>query len=245
MEYIGHDLKTFMKATKLPFSQSEIKCLMLQLLQCVKFLHENRIIHRDLKTSNLLLNDRGKLKIRRSRSHLSRKPDTNLAPEILLGATQYSTAIDMWSTGCIMAEMMSVDPLFNGKTEAHQIDKIFRILGTPNETIWPGFSVLPRANKFKFSKQYKQNNFLRKMFPATSFMGLPVLSDAGFDLLNKFLTYDPEKRITVDAALNHEWFREVPLAKPNELMPVFPAQDAQDHTPKAKQGGEATGDRFG
>jgi cell division cycle 2-like protein len=97
------------------------------------------------------------------------------APELLLGAKQYSTAIDMWSLGCIMAELLSKEPLFNGKTEFDQLDKvyansqlfgrtyaliflfvlsfvvlcllfylqIFRILGTPNETIWPGFSKLP------------------------------------------------------------------------------------------------------
>lgn len=71
-------------------------------------------------------------------------------------------------------------------------------------------------------------NLLRRKFPATSFTGTPVLSDAGFDLLNKLLTYDPEKRITAEVALNHEWFREVPLPKSKEFMPTFPAHHAQD-----------------
>ncbi|KAM3250474.1 cyclin-dependent kinase G-2 isoform X1 [Capsicum chacoense] len=66
-----------------------------------------------------------------------------LAPELLLGAEQYSTTIDMWSMGCIMVEKLSKEPLFNGKIEVNQIDKIFRILGTPNEMIWEGFSKLP------------------------------------------------------------------------------------------------------
>ncbi|KAK4402672.1 Cyclin-dependent kinase G-2 [Sesamum angolense] len=143
----------------------------------------------------------------------------------LLGAKQYSTAIDMWSLGCIMAELLSKEPLFNGKTEVDQLDKIFKILGTPNETIWPGLSKLPGA-KVNFVKH--KYNLLRKKFPATSFTGSPVLSDTGFDLLNKLLTYDPEKRITAEAALNHEWFREVPLPKSKEFMPTFPAQHAQD-----------------
>jgi len=73
-----------------------------------------------------------------------------------------------------------------------------------------------------------QYNLLRRKFPATSFTGSPVLSDAGFDLLNKLLTYDPEKRITAEEALNHEWFREVPLPKSKDFMPTFPAQHAQD-----------------
>ncbi|GAB4840576.1 hypothetical protein Ancab_021345 [Ancistrocladus abbreviatus] len=236
MEYMEHDLKGLMETMKQPFSQSEVKCLMLQLFEGVKYLHDNWVLHRDLKTSNLLLNNRGELKIcdfglaRQYGSPL--KPYTHLvvtlwyrAPELLLGAKQYSTAIDMWSLGCIMAELLSKEPLFNGKTEFDQLDKIFRILGTPNETIWTGFSKLPGV-KVNFVKH--QYNQLRKKFPATSFTGSPVLSDAGFDLLNRLLTYDPEKRITAEAALKHEWFKEVPLPKSKEFMPTFPAQHAQD-----------------
>ncbi|XP_057811114.1 cyclin-dependent kinase G-2-like isoform X2 [Salvia miltiorrhiza] len=236
MEYMEHDLKALMETMKQPFSQSEVKCLMLQLLEGVKYLHDNWVLHRDLKTSNLLLNNRGELKIcdfglaRQYGSPL--KPYTHLvvtlwyrAPELLLGAKQYSTAIDMWSLGCIMAELLSKEPLFNGKTEVEQLDKIFRILGTPNETIWPGFSKLPGV-KVNFVKH--QYNLLRRKFPATSFTGSPVLSDAGFDLLNRLLTYDPEKRITAEEALNHEWFCEVPLPKSKEFMPTFPAHHAQD-----------------
>ncbi|XP_050879274.1 cyclin-dependent kinase G-2 isoform X3 [Lathyrus oleraceus] len=264
MEYMEHDLKGLMVAMKQPFSQSEVKCLMLQLLEGVKYLHDNWVLHRDLKTSNLLLNNRGELKIcdfglaRQYGSPL--KPYTSLvvtlwyrAPELLLGTKQYSTAIDMWSLGCIMAELLSKEPLFNGRTEFDQLNKIFRILGTPNETIWPGFSKLPlvKANYVKHQLQlcvvgylaspvtHFYTNFLlcinhrnvpfrysllRKKFPATSFTGSPVLSDSGFDLLNKLLTYDPEKRITAEDALNHEWFREVPLPKSKEFMPTFPAQ---------------------
>ncbi|XP_042010262.1 cyclin-dependent kinase G-2-like isoform X1 [Salvia splendens] len=236
MEYMEHDLKALMETMKQPFSQSEVKCLMLQLLEGVKYLHDNWVLHRDLKTSNLLLNNRGELKIcdfglaRQYGSPL--KPYTHLvvtlwyrAPELLMGAKLYSTAIDMWSLGCIMAELLSKEPLFNGKTEVEQLDKIFRILGTPNETIWPGFSELPGV-KVNFVKH--KYNLLRRKFPATSFTGSLVLSDAGFDLLNRLITYDPDKRITAKAALNHEWFREVPLPKSKEFMPTFPAHGAQD-----------------
>lgn len=236
MEYMEHDLKGLMETMKQPFSQSEVKCLMLQLLEGIKYLHDNWVLHRDLKTSNLLLNNRGELKIcdfglaRQYGSPL--KPYTHLvvtlwyrAPELLLGSKQYSTAIDMWSLGCIMAELLSKEPLFNGKSEFDQLDKIFKTLGTPNEKIWPGFSKLPGV-KVNFIKH--QYNLLRKKFPATSFTGSPVLSDAGFDLLNSLLTYDPDKRITAEAALNHDWFREVPLPKSKDFMPTFPAQHAQD-----------------
>ncbi|KAL3818674.1 hypothetical protein ACJIZ3_004579 [Penstemon smallii] len=162
MEYMEHDLKGLMETIKQPYSQSEVKCLMLQLLGGIKYLHDNWVLHRDLKTSNLLLNNQGELKIcdfglaRQYGSPL--KPYTHLvvtlwyrAPELLLGAKQYSTAIDMWSLGCIMAELLSKEPLFNGKSELDQLDKIFRVLGTPNEAIWPGCTKLP-AYKVNFVK---------------------------------------------------------------------------------------------
>lgn len=230
MEYMEHDLKGLMEARKRPFSTSEVKCLMLQLLEGVKYLHDNWILHRDLKTSNLLFNNKGELKIcdfglsRQYGSPL--KPYTPLvvtlwyrAPELLLGAKQYSTAIDMWSIGCIMAEMLANEPLFRGNSEVNQLDKIFRTLGTPSEKIWHGFSELP-GSKANFVKQ--PYNLLRKKFPAASFTGTTVLSELGFDLLNRLLTYDPEMRITADEALEHDWFREVPLPTSKDFMPTFP-----------------------
>ncbi|KAD2806076.1 hypothetical protein E3N88_39453 [Mikania micrantha] len=219
MEYVDHELKGYMERMKYPFSQSEVKRLMIQLLEAVSYLQDNYVMHRDLKTSNLLLNKDGELKIcdfgmaRQYASPL--KPYTSLvvtlwyrAPELLLGMKSYSTAVDMWSVGCIMAELLSKKPLFDGSKEIEQIDKIFRTLGTPNDLIWPGYSKLPGV-KSNFVKQ--PYNCLRKKFPVATFTGSPALTELGFDLLNKFLTYDPEKRITAKEALNHGWFCESPL----------------------------------
>ncbi|KAK8561082.1 hypothetical protein V6N12_048158 [Hibiscus sabdariffa] len=203
MEYMEHNLKALMETMKQRFKQSDVKCLMLQLLEGVKYLHDNWVLHRDLKTSNLLLNNQGELKIcdfglaRQYGSPL--KPYTHLvvtlwyrAPELLFGARQYSTAIDMWSLGCIMAELLSKEALFSGKTEFDQLYKIFRTLGSPNETIWPGFSKLPgvKVNFVKHQLPALGDSVLAfwlPLFPATSFTGTPVLSDAGFDFLNKLL----------------------------------------------------------
>ncbi|KAK3158388.1 hypothetical protein QOZ80_2AG0136530 [Eleusine coracana subsp. coracana] len=212
MEYMEHDLKGVMEAMEQPYHQSEVKCLMLQLLEGVKYLHDNWVLHRDLKTSNLLLNNRVVTLFYR-------------APELLLGAKEYSTAIDMWSLGCIMAELLTKKPLFSGKTEIAQLNEMFRMLGTPNDEIWPDYSKLPGA-RAQFVKQPR--NRLREKFPAVSFTGGLTLSESGFDLLNRLLAFDPEKRISADAALNHEWFREVPLPKTKDFMPTLPALNEQD-----------------
>ncbi|XP_010503484.1 PREDICTED: cyclin-dependent kinase G1 isoform X1 [Camelina sativa] len=231
MEHLEHDLRGVMDRTKQPFSTSEVKCLMIQLLEGIKYLHSNWIIHRDLKPSNLLLNNSGELKIcdfgmaRQYGSPI--KPYTQLvvtqwyrSPELLLGTKEYSTAVDMWSIGCIMAELLSLKPLFRGKSQndIDQLQQIFAVLGTPSETNWPGFTSLPGA-KAKFRKQ--PYNLLRKKFPAVSFTGAPILSELGFDLLNRLLNFDPEKRLTVDEALSHGWFDEAPLQKSKEFMPTF------------------------
>ncbi|PHT55240.1 Cyclin-dependent kinase G-1 [Capsicum baccatum] len=112
-------------------------------------------------------------------------------PELLLGADQYSTTIDMWSLGFIMVEKLSKEPLFSGKSKVVQIDKIFRILGTLNEMIWEAFSELLEV-KVNFVR-HPYNNLRKNFQNVTSFIGLPVLSEAGLDLLNKLLTYDPKK----------------------------------------------------
>ncbi|KAI5080637.1 hypothetical protein GOP47_0003820 [Adiantum capillus-veneris] len=243
MEYMEHDLKGLMETIKQPFSQSEVKCLMLQLFEGVKHLHDNWVLHRDLKTSNLLLNNRGELKIcdfglaRQYGSPL--KTYTHMvvtlwyrAPELLLGCKQYSTAVDMWSLGCIMAEFLAKEPLFNGKNELDQLDKIFKVLGTPNETIWPDFSKLPGV-KVNYVKQ--PFNKLREKFPPTAFAGRPPLSEKGFNLLNRLLLYDPKKRITAEEALQHEWFKEVPLPKMKELMPTYPARSEHERRSRRLQ----------
>ncbi|KAB1217316.1 Cyclin-dependent kinase G-2 [Morella rubra] len=234
MEYMEYDLKGLLEGMKQPFSISEVKCLMLQLLEGVQYLHDNWVLHRDLKTSNLLVSKDGELKIcdfglsRQYGSPL--KPYTPVvvtlwyrAPELLLGTEQYSTAIDMWSVGCIMAELVAKEPLFKGKNELDQLGKIFQILGAPNEKIWPGLPKLPRVRP----NIKQQCNLLRKKFPAQTFTRSPVLSDLGFDLLSKLLTYDPEQRITAEAALKHEWFREVPLPR-SDLKHNFPVWHGQD-----------------
>ncbi|PRQ17035.1 putative protein-serine/threonine kinase CMGC-CDK-PITSLRE family [Rosa chinensis] len=251
MECMEYELKLLTEATKQPFSIGEVKYLMRSLLEGVKYLHDNWVLHRDVKTSNILLNKEGELKIcdfglsRQYGSPL--KPYTSLvvtlwyrAPELLLGQKQYSTAIDMWSVGCIMAELLAKEALFQGKTEVDQLDKIFRTLGTPSETDWPGVSKLPG---FKAIQVKQRENLLRKKFSGTCFTGSPMLSASGLDLLTKLLTYDPAKRITVGDALSHDWFKDYPEPRPFKPSPTvhdrymtLRQRQEREHVERARRG---------
>eukprot|EP00890_Picochlorum_soloecismus_P004238 jgi/Picsp_1/4815/NSC_02183-R1_cyclin-dependent kinase g-2-like len=241
MEYADHDLKAVMdKRMKQPFSIAEVKCLMTQLLSGIAYLHENWVLHRDLKTSNILYTNKGQLKIcdfGLARQYSSYpKQYTRLvvtlwyrAPELLLGTRKYSTAVDMWSVGCIMAELLSKKPIFNGQSEIQQLDLIFKTLGYPNEETWPGVSEYPYAKKMKITGPI--DSLLRKKFPPPGpvFDGRPTLSDSGFDLLTRLLAICPERRISAEEALQHRWFQEHPLPKDPTMMPTFPGTNESLH----------------
>lgn len=244
MEYAEHDLKSVMESRmQQPFTIAEVKCLLQQLLRGVAYLHENWVIHRDLKTSNILYTNRGELKIcdfglaRQYGDPL--KPYTKMVitlwyrpPELLLGAQKYSTAVDMWSIGCIFAELLTKEPLFPGKVEIDQVDRIFKLLGTPAEETWPGLSKLPHFRTYNFKLGLRST--LRQKFPAPPLGQMyagstPALSDAGYDLLVSLLQMCPEKRITAHEALQHRWFSEHPAPKDAALMPTFPATNEALH----------------
>ncbi|KAF7253008.1 hypothetical protein EG68_09090 [Paragonimus skrjabini miyazakii] len=227
MDYVEHDLKSLMEIMNGPFSVGEVKCLLVQLLRAVRHLHDNWILHRDLKTSNLLLSHQGILKVgdfglaREYGSPLKHYTEVVVtlwyrAPELLLGTKQYTCPIDLWSVGCIFAEFLLQRPLFPGKGEVDELNIIFRDLGTPTERIWPGVSQLPGMKKCVFT-DYPYNQ-LRRRFTEKQ------ISDQGFDLLNSFLTYCPDKRVTAEKALNHAYFNERPRAIHPSMFPSWPAK---------------------
>ncbi|KAL3312102.1 Cyclin-dependent kinase 11A [Cichlidogyrus casuarinus] len=227
MDYVEHDLKSLMEIMNGSFSVGEVKCLLMQLLRAVNHLHDNWILHRDLKTSNLLLSHRGILKVgdfglaREYGSPLKHYTEVVVtlwyrAPELLLGTKLYSTPIDMWSVGCIFAEFLLQRPLFPGKGELDQLNLIFKDLGTPNERIWSGVLALPNLKKCVFT-EYPYNQ-LRRRFTERQ------ISEQGFDLLNKLLTYDPNKRVTAEKAMTHQYFNEKPRAIDPSMFPSWPAK---------------------
>lgn len=251
MDYVEHDLKSLMEVMKQPFLVGEVKTLMLQLLKAVAHLHDNWILHRDLKTSNLLLSHKGILKV--GDFGLAREYGSPLkhytpivvtmwyrAPELLLGVKEYSTPIDMWSVGCIFGELLTMKPLFPGKSDIDQLNRIFKDLGTPSEKIWPGYTELPLVKKVTFT-EHPYNN-LRSRFGHT-------LSNLGFDLINKFLTYYPQRRITAEDALKHEFFNETPVPVDPSMFPTWPAKSELGHrkaqSPKPPSGGKQFAKQLG
>jgi len=130
-------------------------------------------------------------------------------PELLLGATTYGPEVDIWSLGCIFAELLTLEVLFPGQGEMDQLNRIFKILGVQSEESWPGYSRLPLAGmSFKGSKQSK----LRSAFPSNSFSGKTYLNDSGFSLLNGMLECDPKKRAKGVELEGDKYFGEAPAA---------------------------------
>lgn len=143
MDFIEHDLKTLQEDMAEPFSPSETKTLLLQLTSAVEYLHSNWIMHRDLKTSNLLMNNRGQVKVADfGMARYFGDPPPKLtqlvvtlwyrAPELLLGAEKYGPEVDLWSIGCILGELLKKEPLFQGKNEVDQLSKVSTLPVTNN-----------------------------------------------------------------------------------------------------------------
>ncbi|CAG9802407.1 unnamed protein product [Chironomus riparius] len=248
MDYVEHDLKSLMetmKHKKQVFLPGEVKCLIQQLMRAVAHLHDNWILHRDLKTSNLLLSHKGILKVgdfglaREYGSPLKEYTSVVVtlwyrSPELLLGCKEYSTPIDVWSCGCIFAELLAMGALFPGKSEVDQLNRIFKDLGTPNERVWPGYDQLPLVKKMTFT-DYPVSQIRKKFATHTSELGL--------SLLQGLLTYDPKQRLTADAALKHSYFKELPLPIDPSMFPTWPAKSevgwkrAMVTSPKPPSGG--------
>ena len=215
-EYMDKDLKRYMEiyGNQGALDLKIVKSFMFQLLRGVMFCHDNRVLHRDLKPQNLLINAKGELKL--GDFGLARAfgiPFNTFsnevvtlwyrAPDVLLGSRAYTASIDIWSAGCIFAEMCTGKPLFPGTANEDQLLKIFRLMGTPNERTWPGVSSYAY---YKPSWQIFVPQDLRLL--------IPNLDPLGINLLTSLLQMRPESRITARQALQHPWFQEITTPTP-------------------------------
>lgn len=210
-EFLENDLKKYMKSLGGRLLPATVKNLAYQLCRGTEFCHMQRIIHRDIKPQNLLIDSQLRLKIADfglARAFTVPVPRYThevvtlwyRPPEILLGSSLYSLPVDLWSIGCVHAEMASGAPLFAGDSEIDTVFKIFQKLGTPTEVTWPGVSGLP--------------DFL-PVFPKWRPRGWPAIRNVqqqvgieGVDLLDRLMCYDPKTRISARNALKHEYFRD-------------------------------------
>eukprot|EP00959_Pyramimonas_sp_CCMP1952_P267358 5590096-Pyramimonas_sp.AAC.1 len=209
-EYLDTDLKKYMDKTgrgpSNPLPKETVRSFMYQLIKGVAHIHRHGVMHRDLKPQNLLV-DKANNILKIADLGLGRaftvpvKSYTHeivtlwyRAPEVLLGCTHYSTPVDMWSVGCIFAEMAHKVALFPGDSELQQLLHIFKMLGTPNESVWPNVTKLRDWHEFP---QWRPTDLAK---------AIPELDHNGIDLLKRMLVYDPAKRIHANQALDHPYF---------------------------------------
>lgn len=209
MEYLDKDLKNYLAMQHNPINPMLIKSYAYQILAGLCYCHCQGIIHRDMKPQNLLLNRGGFIKLcdfglARPISLPMRAYTKDVitlwyrAPEILLDAPAYDLSVDVWSVGCIIAEMINRAPLFPGDSEIDQLYTIFKILGTPTESDWPGVSSFPN-----YSVEFPK-------WPKINLADKIQTNDASvIDLISKMLQYDPAKRITAKDALDHPYFADL------------------------------------
>ncbi|KXG23797.1 probable serine/threonine-protein kinase At1g54610 [Sorghum bicolor] len=249
-EYLEHDLAGLNSSADITFTEPQIKCYMRQLLEGLAHCHARGVMHRDIKCANLLVSNGGELKVAdfglaNLFTPASTAPLTSRVvtlwyrpPELLLGATAYEPTVDLWSAGCVFAEMHARRPVLQGRTEVEQIHKIFKLCGSPPDDFWRR-SGISHAAVFRPQQPYPSR--LRDTFAAS-------MPDHAFRLLATLLSLDPAARGTAAAALDSEYFTTAPYAcspaslpkyAPNKEMDAKFREESRRRSNLRSQGGEA------
>lgn len=237
-EFIDQDLTTYLEKCPSPgLGPDKIKDLMFQLLSGVDFLHSNRIVHRDLKPQNVLISFDGQLKLADfglARVYGFQMALTQVvvtlwyrAPEVILQA-QYATPVDIWSCGCIFAELFNRRPLFCGESDIDQLIKIFEKRGRPMESDWPQSVSLPWSSFQAFPPR-----------PVSSY--IPEIEPVAMDLFEKLLTFNPHRRVSASDALRHKYFKDCDIESVRTTSSLSPTStsesdstDGRSDTPVSK-----------
>ncbi|XP_050081640.1 cyclin-dependent kinase 7 [Anopheles aquasalis] len=236
-DFMDTDLEIIIKDQKIVLTPANIKSYMIQTLRGLEYLHMHWILHRDLKPNNLLISGSGVLKV--GDFGLAKffgspnRINTNQVvtrwyrcPELLFGARQYGTGVDMWAVGCILAELLLRVPFLPGESDLDQLTRIFQVLGTPNETNWPDVKSLPDYVQYKFYPPIP----LRDIFTAAS--------EDLLDLANKMLALYPLNRCSCTEALQMPYFsnKPAPTVGPRLPMPAsYNAANKQEEKPSLKR----------
>jgi len=243
-EYLEYDLTGLLDTSQIKFTHDHVKSWSFQLLQGTHYMHQNKIVHRDLKPANLLANKRGQLKIadwglarswNQEMSPLTNKVITlwYRPPELLLGAQVYTPKIDMWSIGCIVAEMFRRKGLLRASTEAAQLDFIFRTCGHPGAEDWASMTRSCKSppdvpSEPRFPDRLKEHLLTDLPFPKW-------MTDKAVDFISKLLSMNPDKRWSAQQALDHDYFFESPLVKEaEELSMNFAVHSIHEYECKLK-----------
>jgi cyclin-dependent kinase 7 len=232
------DLETVIMDKTVEITTSHIKSYMSMMLRGIHHCHTNNILHRDIKPNNLMFDQGGRMKI--IDFGMARQYDPNQnhemtnqvvsrwyrAPELFFGCRHYGPSIDMWSVGCILAELLQRKPLFPGESDLGQLGGIFKVLGTPTEETWPDAKELP------YYVEYNQ------MLPPDKHSLFPEATPETLQLLSQLLYYDPKGRSSAAHAMEHPFFTAGPPAVAEENLPLPTPPEREKQKQQQRKVGE-------